>query len=58
MNNRLLMSALNIISGLALLVAASWFSYNLFAARDARNAVTISQQQSRNDELNHKPSLD
>jgi hypothetical protein len=33
------MMLLNLVSGLALLIAASWFSYNLFSTRDAAQAT-------------------
>lgn len=38
--------ALNGISGLALLLAAAWFSYNVFSTRDAseQNRVVIEEK--------------
>jgi hypothetical protein len=41
---------LNIISGLALLTAASWFSYNVFSTRDAAQ-VTVQDTQSNSKDI-------
>jgi succinate dehydrogenase hydrophobic anchor subunit len=40
---------LNIVSGLALLIAASWFSYNVFSTRDAAQATVQDTQSNSND---------
>ena len=40
-NNKYAVRALNVVSGAALLVATTWFSYNLFSSRDATAPVAI-----------------